>query len=288
MKYRIILSVIFSTLILSQVMAQYTLPDNIKIILTDPDKGEPYLKEYVQPVATAFGTISGGALFHRANVKSFPHLDIGISFVHVYIPDRSKYFRWEDGDVPTFFGKQEVDAEIVPGSDLKTLSIPYIQLNLGLFADFELMVRGISSYKINEIGKIDLYGLGIKYGLSDLLPGADYIIDLSVQASYHALRVDNWLNAGTFGMNIQASRDFAALPFGIYSGVGYEATSMTIMTEKMVAPGSITHIGDVKLNGENKLRFILGASVTLFFMTFHLDYNISEYHSITGGAKLVF
>jgi hypothetical protein len=175
----------------------------------------------------------------------------------------------------------------VSGYDLKTLSVPQIQLNLGLSANFEIMVRGISSYRINEIGNIDIYGIGFKYGLSDLVSSSDYIIDLSVQATYHIMRVERWLDAGSFAMNIQFSKDFYFLPLGLYAGVGYEATSMTINTKK-IGGISETMSEEIKLTDYNSLRFLLGTSLTFYFVSFHLDYNISEFHSVAGGIKIVF
>ena len=266
---------------------QTPLQEQTRLILNDNQKGETYLREYLQPITISFGTVMGGALFHRAYVKSLPGFDLGISFSHVFIPDKAKYFQWAGETVPTFFGPQHEDEGSPDGYNIKTLSVPQIQLNLGLFANFEILVRGISSYKVNEIGNIDIYGVGFKYGLSDLISSSYYIIDLSVQATYHIMRFDRWLDAGSFAMNIQFSKDFNSLPLGLYAGLGYEATSVTINSQKLGGiNGNVAE--EIKLTDQNFLRFLIGTSVTFYFMTFNIDYNICEYHSVAGGIKIVF
>ena len=270
-----------------QVIAQNNLENNIKVMLSDPLKGTSYLKGYVQPLSTAFGISMGGSLFHRAYVKTFPRFDVGLSYSYLKIPEEVKTFYWGAKEFPTVFGSNLRPLQIVPGTELSQLAIPQMQLNLGLFADFELMVRGWSPIENDKIGKITLYGAGIKYGLSDLISSPVFAIDLSVQVSYHILTVSDWLETGTFGMNIQVSKELAPLPIGFYVGVGYEATSMTIKTEIIPNIGSDA-IGDVKLNGENGPRINLGTSFTLHILILHVDYNIAKFNSFAGGVKVGF
>ena len=267
--------------------AQNNLENNVKIILSDQNKGAVYLKGYAQPLTTSFGVIMGGSLFHSADINLIPHLDIGLSIYSIKIPDKAKSFYWQGEPVPTFFGTEDPVEGAVRGTELGKLMIPQLQLNLGLFTDFELMLRGNPSYKKDEIGEITIYGVGIKYGLTDLISITDFEIALSAQAAYHLLRVSNWLNTGTFSMNVQASKNLLFLPIGIYTGVGYDATSMTMSTDEISGIGD-NAIGDVKLSGENGLRVLLGISVNIYFLSIHIDYNINKYNSIGAGVKLVF
>jgi hypothetical protein len=268
-------------------VAQNNLESNVKVILSDPTKGEDYLIGYTKPLTTSFGIIMGGALFHRANNKLIPHLDVGLSFYSINMPEKSKTFYWNGERVPTFFGTDNPPEGAVRGTDLAKLMIPQLQLNLGLFADFELMFRGNPSYTIDQIGEITMFGIGVKYGLSDLITISGFDLALSAQAAYHVLRVSNWLNTGTFSMNVQASKNLPLLPIGFYTAVGYDATSMTMSTDEIAGIGDDA-VGDVKLNGENGLRVLLGVSLNVYFLTINIDYNISEYNSVGGGVKLVF
>jgi hypothetical protein len=268
-------------------LAQNNLENNVKIILSDQAKGVDYLKGYTQPLTTSFGVIMGGSLFHSADINLIPHLDIGLSFYSIKMPDKAKSFYWQGESVPTFFGNADPPEGAVRGTELKKLLIPQLQLNLGLFTDFELMLRGNPSYKSDEIGEITIYGVGIKYGLSDLVSISGFELALSAQAAYHIMRVSNWLNTGTFSMNVQASKNLLFLPIGFYTGVGYDATSMTMSIDEISGIGDNAR-DDVRLNGENGLRVLIGMSINIYFLSIHLDYNINEYNSIGGGIKLVF
>ena len=268
-------------------IAQNNLENNIRLILTDNEKGEEYLKGYTQPLSTAFGVTMGGSLFHRAYTKKFPGFDAGLSLVYIELPDKALTFKWNTENVPTVFGSVDSPENAIQGTDLGKFSLPQVQINLGLTGDFELMIRGWPSYTISEIGEITVYGLGIKYGLSELVSSPSFALDLSVQAAYHALRVGDWLNTGTFGMNIQVSKELTVVPLGLYTGVGYEATSMTITTEEISGIGE-NAIGDVRLNGENGLRVNFGLYVNLWVIIVHMDYNINYYNSLSAGIKLDF
>jgi hypothetical protein len=267
--------------------SENNLLSNVRLILSDPTKGEGYLKGYTQSLTTSFGVIMGSALFHQADPKMFPHLDIGLTAAYIRLPDNSKSFTWLGERVPTVFGSDNPQPGTVQGTNLSEYFIPQLQLNLGIFKDFELMFRINPSYLINEIGEITIFGIGVKYGLSDLITIPDFDLALSAQAAYHALRVSGWLNTGTFGMNVQASKDLPFLPIGLYSGVGYEATSMTMSTDEISQIGD-NAVGDVKLIGENGLRILFGISLKVYFLLINIDYNICEYNSVGAGAKFVF
>jgi hypothetical protein len=253
--------------------------------------GKTYLTGYMQPFVTAFGTGMGGAMYHRAYTKTFPRLDIGISAVYVTIPDDALTFRFGDSNVPTVFGSDKVTSDqlggnAVPGLDIPALPLAQLQLNLGLFANLELTARGFST-NLDQVGEISLLGFGIKYGISDLIPL--FPLDMAVQAAYSTFSVGEILNAGTFGMNLQASKGIPILPLDIYAGVGFETSSMTIKTDNLPGAGTdYTGIGDVTIDGENSFRMNVGASITLLLLNVHVDYNIGKFNSLGGGLMVVF
>jgi len=246
---------------------------------------ENYIKGYTQPLATAFGTIMGGALYHRAYTKSFPRFDVGISGVYITVPDQELEFIFNGDKVPTFFGTNSESISGIVGSGLEGYWLPQLHLNVGLFANLELMARGFK-YNIAEIGDIRMLGFGVKYGLSDLIPIPMFPVDLSVQGSYQTLAVGDWLSAGTFTMNINASKGLIIMPLDLYAGVGFETTSMTIGTNEISNIGQFG-VGDISFDGDNNLRLNFGISWTLFILNLHADYNIGEYNSVGGGVMVV-
>ena len=283
------ISVVFCTLLLSfsYVIAQTPLEKNIKQILTDPQRGQSYLLGYIQPLTTVFGTVMGSGLFHRASVKSFPHFDIGLTYPYLYLPGKSKTFVYQEQTRETAFGKEKVSPGEIPGTGLSALALPLLQINLGLTEDFELMLRSSLVYTISELGEIRLSGVGIKYGLSDLVNSVSFPIDLSVQASYHLLSMNGWFKTGTFAMNIQTSKEIPSLLLEFYTALGYEVTSTTMLSDKIPGIGE-QGIGDVKQNGQNGLRLMLGANLHLLFVTLQAGFEFGYYNVLSLGAKITY
>jgi len=274
---------IFST---TQSYAQSSFDDYAREILGDPSKGEPYLIGYSQPLVTTFGTIMGTGLFNRAVVQTFPHFDIGITYINVNLPEKTKTFNWGGSTVPTVFGDSSPPPGTVPGTGLTIAEVPQLQLNLGLTGDIELMLRTWPALNVPELGEIRLSGIGIKYGLSDLVTSSEFPIDLSVQATYHLLSLSNWVDTGTFAMNIHSSKNIPGLPLSLYGGVGYEVTSMTMRTDDLSGIGN-NGVGEIKLRGQNGLRFIIGANLHLWIFTINADYEFGLYNAFSAGFRIV-
>ena len=272
---------------ISQVKAS-DFEDHLKEVVKQGDKF--YLTGYIKPFATAIGTGMGGALFHRGYAKTFPRFDIGLSATYVMIPEEDKYFGVSlpglgDVQAPTVFGpKKPSNSLLIPGTDQNKFIVPVLHANIGLFANFEAMVR-FATKDLGDFGKVTIYGGGLKYELSDLIPIPMFPIDFGLQAAYHKLTLGDYLDSGTFSMNVQASGTLPMIPFDIYGGVGYDVSSTTIKTLQLV-PGS--SFGDVTIDGKKGLRFNAGISFTLLFLNIHADYNIGTYNSIAGGVMIVF
>lgn len=243
--------------------------------------GADYIKGYSQPLSTALGTGLGTALYHRGYTKTLPRFDAGISAAYIQIPDDSRSFNSSisNQDEPTFFGSKE---GLISGIDQNSFLLPMLHVNLGLFANLEATAR-FAVLDVDNLGKITLYGAGLKYGLSELIPLNILPIDFSVQAAYHKFSIGEILDAGTFSMNLQASLSVPILPLDIYTGIGFDNSTMIVKTDALDMQG----IGDVTIDGENKLRYNLGVSFTFLLLNVHADYNIGYYNSLGAGVMIV-
>ena len=134
---------------------------------------------------------------------------------------------------------------------------------------------------------MDFFGIGVKYGLSDIVPMMAIPLDMSVQVIYHTYSIGNWLNSGTFAMNLHTSTDLKVIPLNIYGGIGYESTSLKLSTDEISDIGS-SAVGDISINGQNKLKGTLGAGFTLWLLNIHAEYNFGVYNSAAAGAMIVF
>ncbi len=262
--------------------------DNLKDVISQGNK--VYLVGYVKPFATAIGIGMGGALFHRGSAKTLPRFDVGISATYVMIPEEEKYFGVTlpglgDVTAPTVFGPTKTsNPMLIPGTDENKFIVPVLHANIGLFANFEAMVR-FATKDLGDFGRVTIYGGGLKYELSDLIPIPMFPIDFGVQAAYHKFTLGDYLTSGTFSMNFQASGSLPLIPFDVYGGVGYDVSSTTVKTMELV---SGTNLGDVTIDGDTGLRLNAGVSFTLLFFNVHADYNIGKYNSLSGGVMIVF
>jgi len=250
--------------------------------------GRAYLKGYVQPFSTALGTALGGAMFHRAYTKTFPRFDIGVNTVFIPLPDEAKTFTSPyamlQGNVPTVFGSKSPSITgAIPGFDQDYFLLPVLQANVGLVGNLEATAR-FATTDIDYLGKLTVYGGALKYGLSDLIPIPMFPLDFSIQAGYHKFTLGDILDAGTFSMNFQTSYSIPLLPIDIYGGLGYDNSSLTVKSAALVPTSDM---GDVKVSGENQMRFNAGISFTLLFFNAHVDYNLGKYNSIAGGLMFV-
>lgn len=263
--------------------------DDYLMDLLEKGYGEEYVKGYTQPLSTALGTAMGGSLYHRGYTKGFPRFDIGISAVYMQLPDEVKKFGSTNaaitGDVPTVFGSSDPSNPLaIPGTGTDVFALPMLHANLGLLANLEATGRFIIT-DVDYLGKLTIYGAGLKYGLSELLPIGLLPLDFSVQAAYHKFTLGEFLDAGTFSMNFQASVSVPILPLDVYGGIGVDNSSMIVKTDALDVQG--INMGDVTVDGENELRYNMGLSFTFLLLNAHLDYTIGEYNAFGAGLMLV-
>ena len=281
----IFLVVVFVSILSNRAESEDNLENIIREMLKN-DYPVTYVQSYMQPFATAFGTTMITGIYHRAYTKEFPHGDLGIKAIRIHIPDQDQFFIYENEKVPTVFGPVTNDSSHTTGTGLKKYTLPIYQLNFGMFSGFEVMIRG-NKYTIPEIGTMEFWGLGVRYGMSDIIPMTIIPLDLSVQVIYHTYSMGDWLNSGTFAMNLQTSTDLKVIPVTIFGGIGYESTSLKLSTDKIPEIGS-SAIGDISINGKNKLRATIGAGVTILLFNIHFEFNYGEYNSAAAGAMFVF
>jgi hypothetical protein len=242
------------------------------------DKSEEYLKNYLSPFSEALGTNMATAVFYRAK---FPHFNIGLNFTSALIPKKSKNFiSPSNEEQPTIFGSKSADE--ISGFDLDKLVLPVCQLNIGFFANFEFSLR-YTNWELNDIGTIKMVGGGIKYELVDMSPISGFPVDMSIITLYHSLQVDDYMQAGAFGMNFNLSKKIPAAPIEIFAGISYNNSELSIDTEKINKDNSI---GKVTISGLNELRYHTGLGIEIYFLNLHFDYNFGLYNSISAGIML--
>ena len=245
-----------------------------------------YIQGYMKPLTTAMGTSINGASFHSAGVNFFPHMEIGAGYIFISVPENARYFRYNGQSYPTYFGPRSEENGTIPGSGLTGYNLPLLQLDLGMFSYFQASLRG-THYTISDMGEIRLFGVGVKYGLSDLVTIDFMPLDLSVQAFYHAYGIESWLSSGTFAINVQISSRFAIIPLELFTGLGYERVSLKVKSENLPDIGE-NAAGDILIDGDGGVRITLGAGINLFLFNLHAEYNYGFYSSTAAGLSIRF
>ena len=187
----------------------------------------------------------------------------------------------------------------------KSVPVPMVQLGLGIVKNTEIMVRYTPSINVADDFKLRLFGLGLKHDIKQWIPGLRSLpIDLSILIGYTNLdskytfpgnsTVETSDGEGNFDVNswtFQAlvSKKLSVVTF--YGGLGYNSVNSTFnmlgtytirdATNPLLSV-SVTDPVDqtFPLSG---FRATVGIRLKLAVFTFHGDYTLQEYSTITAG-----
>ncbi|MEX1011073.1 MAG: DUF6588 family protein [Balneolaceae bacterium] len=156
--------------------------------------------------------------------------------------------------------EQELFAfDMPPGVDFPYVPAPMAQLTVGAIRGTDVTVRFMPSIEIEDVGSISLWGLGVKHGLNQWIPGGGALpVDISVQLGYTSLAASSgfdvqpeidsqthvpsgyetnaprWdgqgvdLNTTGFTGNVLVGKNLPIL--SIFGGIGFQNSNMKIST----------------------------------------------------------
>lgn len=237
------------------------------------------LQEYLGPLSKTFGANLGSAIYHNAESYSFPHFDMGISYLATTVPRSS--FVSDSTNKPTVFGETLNDTSVASGLDIKRFDIPVFQFSIGLGENTNLLVR-YSEWKMNKVGKIRVIGGGIKYEMENLLSITPIPLDIAVLAMYQKYEVDDFLEGALFNISIVGSKDFGIIPLQVYGGVGF-LNNISEVTDPLTETDEAISIG-----GLEEIRYQLGINYSFLFLNLSIEYNFGQYKTVSSGIKIVF
>jgi len=170
---------------------------------------------------------------------------------------------YADPDGPGGQSPQKILEFTMPkGTGFGYVPAPVIKGGVGLIKHTDLMFRYMPKYQVGDFGSFKLFGLGVKHGINQWLPGGKLLpVDLSVMFGYTNMDVssdfditpadviqdpqntENPYNASKWnGQKISMTTNAwtinalvgKTLPIiSVYAGVGYEASTLDLAT-----PGS--------------------------------------------------
>lgn len=246
---------------------------------------ENAFKQYLSPFAIAMGTnLSAGQSF-SAEARQFPHFGVSFHLMAAQIPEKDSYFLDRQGiKHPTVFGSAKVSENLIKGIDQRNLPFPVIQFHLGLFAYLEFLFR-YTNWEIDDIGTIELRGIGIKYELIEIPAAMDKPFIISLLANYQNLQLDEYIESAAFGMTFNISKALSVLPITVMGGVQYTNNILTFESDKLVIG---TALGSVNVDGLNGLIYKLALNYSFRMVLLHAEYNVGTYQVFSTGIGINF
>ncbi|HEX5130931.1 MAG TPA: DUF6588 family protein [Candidatus Krumholzibacteria bacterium] len=268
----------------------------------------PNAQGYLQPLASAFGATLNSSFSYSAYIPptSF-HLSLEVPVMGVFFEDADRTFMatTESGflpqttrDVPTVVGSGK--AVIVDGNggaqfafpgglDLNSFGLAVPQLRVSSLAGTEAVVRWVA-YETgdSDVGKINLFGIGGRHSVSQYL-GDEPPLDLALGLMWQSFDVGesnsggDFVSTSAFLAEVQASKraPLGFLTLEPYASVAYEKLNVDVAYDDDNG-NPVT----VELEGENDVRFTVGAGLN--FAAGHLwaDYSFANMSSFSFGLAL--
>jgi hypothetical protein len=263
---------------------------------------------YLQPLANAFGATLNSSFGYSAYIpKSGFHISLEAPVMGVIFEDADRTFEatTESGfqppttaDVPTVVGDGEAvnvsggggaTFSFPGGLDLHSFGLAVPQIRLSAIAGTEAVVRWIAFEQGDaDIGDISLFGIGGRHFLSQYM-GEKPLLDLAIGALWQSFSVgendagDDFCSSDALSIQLQASKraPVGFLVFEPYASVAWEQLSVDLAYED--ANGNPV---EVSLDGENDVRFTVGAGFN--FVAGHLwaDYSFANTNNFSFGLAL--
>jgi uncharacterized protein DUF6588 len=247
------------------------LKDKVTQLFSDKD-----FTEYLTPLSKAFGASLGSSYSFNAKTHKFPHFDLGINYLTVPIKKGEKYFDGDSARSATVFGPANNLRSQTRGLNLDVFEIPVLQLSLGIGDNTNLLLR-YSDWKSKKLGKIKVYGAGVKYELENLFSISPIPFSIGVLAIYQKYKIDDYIEGAVFGMNLIVSKELHFLPIEIYGGVGYINNITNIDNPQGTEDISIS------IPGLEEVRYHFGANFSIMFFRISAETTFGDYKSLSAG-----
>lgn len=253
---------------------------------------------YLKPLSEVFGANMNSGWYSDAyiNHKKF-QLYFGLVTTTGLIKDRQKTFdansAYSDVPVkaPTIFGSntptrvQGPDglAENYPGGmNMNILPLAVPQLSIGGLYGTEASFRFYAANVGDDIGKINLFGWGIRHSISQYF--TELPVDLAVGFYGQSFDLEEYIDANANVLVGQVGYRLGILDF--YGGLGYEMNSMKIQydIEENNETTTIKH----EYDNQNAIKGTIGAKLNLGAFKLNADYNIGKSNVFSLGIGVGF
>lgn len=263
---------------------------------------------YLQPLANAFGATLNSSFGYSAFIpaSSF-HLSLEAPVMGVIFEDADRTFDATtesgfqpsttqtvptvvgDGEAVTVAGTGGATFSFPGGLDLNSFGLVVPQLRLSSLAGTEAVVRWIAFKQGDaDIGDVSLFGIGARHSISRYM-GEAPLLDLAVGGLWQTFKVGENGRGGDFcssdalALQLQASKraPVGFMTFEPFAAVGWEKLDVDLEYED--ANGEPVN---VSLEGENDVRFTIGAGLNFVAGQLWADYSFANTNNFSFGLAL--
>lgn len=267
---------------------------------------------YLQPLANAFGAALNSSFGYSAFIpKTSFHLSLEAPVMGVIFEDGERTFTAQaesgfqpnpgddgtesvptvvgDGEAVTISGQGGATFAFPGGLDLNSFGLAVPQLRVSSLAGTEAVVRWIAFEAGDaDIGDVSLFGVGGRHSISQYM-GESPLFDLAVTAMWQSLKVgendrgSDFCSTEALALQLQASKraPVGFLTFEPYAAVAWEKLDVELDYDD--ANGEPVN---VSMEGENDVRFTLGAGFNFVAGQVWADYSFANTNNFSFGLAL--
>ncbi|MBI3220854.1 MAG: hypothetical protein HYZ44_15170 [Bacteroidetes bacterium] len=169
-----------------------------------------------------------------------------------------------------------------------------VQLGVGLPKGTDLKLRFFPSTKIGNGGSVNMFGFGIMHDVKQYIPGVKSLpFDLSGFFGYTSLKMDVSLDSNdpgkkaileTTAMTLQGLISKKISVLTLYGAVGYNFNSSSLAVKGTYTSNTTTLVDPIDISASpSGARLTAGLRLKFAIFTFHGDYTIQKYNSLSVG-----
>lgn len=234
---------------------------------------------YSQPLVEALGLNMNNGWVSVKSMKDLFSVDIGISAVFVPVPSSDKTFLiaspynpnvletvptavGSSNELPIYGAPPGANPGTYPkGFDIGIIPVVMPQASIGNLLNTRLTLRALPKIKINDIGYLSLFGVGLQHNIS-----ADFVIpmplDFGILGSYENLKIGDIATANAYTVSAIVSKRVWKINFYSLLGYDYSKFEFKYTSNYFDYNTNTTKSTTIAFNNEGKNGFKLGVGGT--------------------------